>query len=175
MRKTKRYLAVTTAATCLMLAPAASAATLDGSQTALATATSSLSLSVPATVVTAGVLTPGQTTTFTPSAIAVVAPSGAWGLTVSDATNSGRLKAATGATCDGGDETLTNALQYTASTAVASATGSGSVGATAAPVVSNVSSLADTVNVTYSVAVPAIQQLEGGCVYSTGLAYTLTG
>lgn len=177
MRTMQKISATVTAAAvaALAAAPVASAATLDGSQTATAVAGSSLSLSVPATVATAGVLTPGQTTTFTPSAIAVVAPLGSWALTVSDASNAGKLKAATGATCTGSDANLTNAIAFTASTTVAGATGSGSVGAAAAPVVSNVGSLADTVNITYSVDVPAEQQLKAGCVYSTNLAYTLTG
>ena len=173
MRSIRRLAPAGALVASLALAPAVSAQTVDGSQTAVATATSSLALSVPS-LVTAGLLTPGQTTTFTPTAIAVVAPNGNWGLTVSDATNGGKLAAAA-VGCAGSDAQLTNSLSYSASAAIGNKSGTGVVGTAASSVVGSVTSLSDTVNVTYSVGVPAAQQLKAGCVYSTTLAYTLTG
>lgn len=158
------------AAVSLGLASSASAQT---PQVVTATALPTLGLTVPGPVTIAG-LQQG-TNTFTTTPLAVVAPLGNWGLTVSDATNGGKLKAAA-AGCDGSDGFLDNALDFTANTTIAAGeTGSGTVGSTAQTVLSTVNSLADTANVTYSVDVPADQQLKTGCVYSTQLSYTLTG
>ncbi len=141
------------------LAPAASAQ----DSTVTATSTSDLSLSVPATVVTAGTLKPGATTTFTPSEILVTAPTATstnpWTLKVKDSTNAGVLKKGTDLVCTDSAGSVTNALTFSAATAIQSAGGlTGTVAATDVSVASG-TSLSDTVTATYAVAVPSNTQL----------------
>lgn len=163
----------------LVVAPAASAQ----NSTVTALATSDLALSVPATVVTAGTLTAGQTTNFTPSAVVVTAPTATgatpWTLKVKDATNAGQLQKTNNAACiSASAAAITSPLSFGTATAnQASGSGlgglAGSVGSSDVNVARG-TTLADTVNTTYSVAVPSGTQLAAGCPYSTTLTYTLS-
>ena len=159
----------------LVISPAASAQ----DQTVTALADSDLSVSVPATVVTAGFLKPGETTNFTPTALAVVAPSAAvtpWALDVKDSANAGLLQKTGDLACIAASaDEITNALTFSAATTVEAGGGlAGTVDSTDVDVAGG-SSLADTVNVTYSVLTPANTQLAAACPYTTTLTYTLTG
>jgi len=135
---------------------------------------SDLSLSVPATVVSAGFLTPGYTTDFTPSPVAVVAPTGAWVLKVKDAINAGQLQKGGAANCDDSVATFAQPLKFTSEvllggTGVSSATAVSGTNVT----VASGSTLLDTVHVAYKQAVGWDEAVAAGCNYATTLTYTV--
>ena len=159
------------AAAGLAAAPAAMA------QTSVVTGvgSSSLSLSVPATVVSAGFLAPGGTTSFTSSAVAVVAPTGAWALKVGGTDNGSLKRTLTDGVCAGSTDILAAPLRFTSDAVSGSdVTSSTAVPATASPVtVSSGTALLDTVTVSYTQAVGAAEAISAGCNYANTLTYTV--
>lgn len=137
--------------------------------------TSDLSLSVPATVLSGGFLTPGQTTTFTSSAVAVIAPSGTYVLKVGGTDSGSLTRTTTIGVCAGSANTLAAPLRFTSTAVTGAGVGSSTaVTATASPVtVASGTALLDTVTVAYTQAVGATEAIRATCNYQNTLTYTV--
>lgn len=140
--------------------------------------TSSLSLTVPATVVSAGLLTPGSSTVFTASSVAVVDPAGTWTLNVKDSssTTPGILKKTGDSACVTGAAANTGSALTFAGDAAEGTDGSGTLSGSDAAVASGSSTnFADTVSVVYTQpTIPAGTNLPAGCPYAVTVVYTIS-
>lgn len=173
---TKNRIAVVVGAAAALAAFPAGASAQSGVQTLEGQASSTLSLTVPLTASASTELKQGQSSTFSPTAIAVVDPLGTWTLKVKDTTsNPGQLKKdAADTDCDNSDTTIGAALTYVGD-AVVGGNGSGTLGSSDTTVASGDElNLLDTVNVTFTQpTVSSTALLAGGCTYKTTATYTL--
>lgn len=166
------------AAGAALIALAAAPAAHAQNSTVTGVATSDLSLTVPATVTSTGLLVAGSATVFTASTVAVVDPLGTWTLNVKDTsgTSPGQLKKSANAACTAASAaTAGDALTFSGNaTAGTDKTGTLS-GSNAAVASGDATNLADTVAVTYTQPlIAAGTDLAAGCDYTTTITYTVS-
>jgi hypothetical protein len=155
------------------LAPVASAAPPnDTTITGVGTDQLSLSAASPASP---GTLTPGQTTNFLVAPVALVTPTGSWTLKVADTAGNGGKLASTGLpTCSSSEASTNNQLSYGGTSTLTGATvQTGTLGASPTTVATG-TSLANTINVNWSLAVDQTEQIKALCAYTTTATYTLS-
>jgi hypothetical protein len=168
-----RSLVVAGVAVAGLAAAPASHAALSGPSVVTGVGTGDLSISVPATVASLGFLVPGDVTEFTPSAVAIIAPTASWALKVKDATNAGQLQSAGGLTCTGSASELADPLNFTSSKLAGPAVTDATPVAATDTTVASGTTLLDTVTVAYTQDVGDTEAIADGCAYSTTLTYTI--
>lgn len=171
MKRSSKLVAAAAALGALAIAPSAQAQVQTQDITGAGVNTLSLGAPVGGGVLTP--LTPGSTaTSLLPAEFAVISPTGPWNLKVREDGGDGHMSAgALG--CDDSDPVLDAALDYAGDPVVgASATVNGTLSGGDTLVASD-SSLADTVEISYSQDVGATEQIQGLCEYSVTATYTL--
>ena len=116
-------------------------------------------------------LAPG-TTGSTTGTLLVTPGVGTWSVSVRDAANGGHLKPAA-AGCAGAESQTVNSLTARAQGALGttSSAGTKTVGTSAQAIATG--TLADTLTVTYGLAILTSERMPAGCVFSTTLTFTV--